>query len=62
VSNSEPGRTREQLSCSAPARKILPIVALPVLLALAALSAECMTEPGGMDAATISPINGTYDD
>lgn len=59
MSNSEPGRTQEQFPCSAPARKILPIVALSVLLALNALSAGCTTAPGGADAATVPPINGT---
>lgn len=59
VSNSEPGRTQEQFPCSAPARKILPIVALSFLLALTALSAGCTTAPGGADAASVSPLNGT---
>ncbi|KUL01174.1 MAG: Uncharacterized protein XE10_1128 [Methanoculleus marisnigri] len=59
VSNSGPGRTQGQFPCSAPARQILPLAVLAVLLACAALFAGCTTEPGGADAVTISPLNGT---
>ena len=59
VSNSEPGRTQAQFPCCAPARKILLIVVLSLLLAFAALFAGCTTEPGGAGATTAPPLNGT---
>lgn len=52
-------RVRRGLACSLTGRKVLPLVALSVLLAFVALSAGCTTAPGGADAATISPLNGT---
>ncbi|MCK9308516.1 MAG: hypothetical protein M0P17_13425, partial [Methanoculleus sp.] len=42
-------------ACSITGRKVLPLVALAVLLAFTALFAGCTAAPGGADAATISP-------
>lgn len=55
----EAPRVRRGLACSITGRNVLPLVALSVLLAFAALSAGCTTEPGGADAATGSSLNGT---
>ncbi|WP_292366610.1 MULTISPECIES: nitrophenyl compound nitroreductase subunit ArsF family protein [unclassified Methanoculleus] len=55
----EAPRVRRGPACSITGRKVLPLFALSVLLAFAALFAGCTTEPGGANAATISPLNGT---
>ncbi len=55
----EAPRVRRGLACNITGRKILPLVALSVLLTFATLFAGCTTEPGGADAATAPPINGT---
>ncbi|WP_292489950.1 nitrophenyl compound nitroreductase subunit ArsF family protein [Methanoculleus sp. 10] len=57
--SSEVPRMRRGLACNITGRKVLPLVALSVLLAFAALFAGCTTESGGADAATVSPLNGT---